>query len=111
MSDTRLEVRKISPWSALKITAAVSVVGFLAWMAAVGIIYLALAGIGFWEPVAELIGGEGAISAGLVFAIAAGVGLLWMLLLIGLGALGAVAYNSCTELVGGIKIMLANDDS
>lgn len=96
--------------TALKITAAISVVGYLAWMAAVGLVYLVLAGIGFWEPVAELIGGEGAISAGVVFAIAAGVGLLWALLITALGGLGAVIYNACAELVGGVKIKLVSDE-
>ena len=56
-----------------------------------------------------MIGGEDSISAGLVLGLAAAVGALWWVLSIGFMALGAVIYNACGGLVGGLKISLADD--
>lgn len=109
MDETHLVVRKISPWATLRVTAAVAAVGFLAWMVAIGILYIALEGMGFWSQFSELIGGEGSVSAGLVMLVAAAVGALWMILTVGLASLGAVVYNACSDLVGGIKVSLADD--
>lgn len=109
MADTQLVVRKVSPWSALKITSAVGFIAFLVWMAAVGLLYLILAGMGLLAPISELVGDEDTIRAGLVLGIAAAVGLLWWILTVGLMAIGAVVYNACSDLVGGIKVSLSDD--
>ena len=106
MEETHYEIRRISAWSAVKITAAVGFIGFLVWVAAVGIIYFLTATLGLLTPISELIGGEDAISAALVLGMAAGLGALWWLLSVGLAGLGVVVYNACAGLVGGLKISL-----
>ncbi|WP_297452747.1 DUF3566 domain-containing protein [uncultured Corynebacterium sp.] len=109
MAETNLVVDKVSPWSAMRITAATGFIGFLVWLAAVGLLYLLLSGMGLLAPISELIGGEDSIGAGLVLGLAAAVGALWWVLSIGFMALGAVIYNACGGLVGGLKISLADD--
>nr|WP_120492571.1 DUF3566 domain-containing protein [Corynebacterium lactis] len=110
MADTHLVVSKVSPWSALKITSAVGFIAFLVWMAAVGLLYLILAGMGLLAPISELVGGQDTVSAGLVLGLAAAVGILWWVLTIGLMAIGAVVYNACADLVGGFKVSLNDDE-
>ena len=40
MAGKRVLLRRISPWTMLRISAAISVIGFLAWMIAVALLYL-----------------------------------------------------------------------
>ncbi|MEJ5918756.1 MULTISPECIES: DUF3566 domain-containing protein [unclassified Corynebacterium] len=109
-TDTHLTIRQISPWAVMRISAAVGVVGFLAWMIAVGLIYVVLEGMGFWNRFAELVGGDGGVSAGLVFGLGAAIGALWMVLVTALATLGAIVYNACSDFVGGIKIAVRDTD-
>ena len=81
----------------------------LAVLAAIGLLYLLLSGMGLLAPISEMIGGADSISAGLVLGLTAAVGALWWVLSIGFMALGAVIYNACGGLVGGLKISLADD--
>lgn len=110
MAETNLVVDKVSPWSVMRVTAATGFIGFLVWIAAVGLLYLLLSGMGLLAPISEMIGGEDTISAGLVLGLAAAVGALWWVLSIGLMSLGAVIYNACSGLVGGLKVSLVDDE-
>lgn len=106
MADTQLVVRRVSPWTTLRISAAVSVVGFLAWMVAVAVLYLLFEAMGFRDRFNDLLGSGGSLGAGLIFGVAAGIGVLWAVLITALATLGAVVYNACSELVGGITVTL-----
>lgn len=107
MAGTQLMVRRVSPWSVLKIAAAVSVVGFLAWMVAVAILFLVLEGMGIRDRFADLLGSDG-VGVGWIFGVGALVGLLWAVLITALATLGAVVYNACSDLVGGMQITLSD---
>ncbi|WP_295625885.1 DUF3566 domain-containing protein [uncultured Corynebacterium sp.] len=110
MAGTQLLVRRISPWSTLKISAAVSVVGFLAWMVAVAVLFLVFEAMGFRDRFADLLGSDGALGTGLIFGVAAIVGVLWAVLVTALFTLGAVVYNACADLVGGVTVTLSDVD-
>ncbi|MDO5731973.1 DUF3566 domain-containing protein [Corynebacterium sphenisci] len=99
------ELTRIGAWSALRASAAVSVIGFLAWMIAVAVLYLVLGAAGIWDAIGDLLGGE-PIGAGTVFLAAAGLGALWVVLVTALLTLGAIIYNACAGLVGGVVVDL-----
>ena len=104
MAHRRLLVRRISPWTTLRVSAAISVIGFLAWMVAVAVLYLLFEAMGFRDRFNDLVGGDAALGVGMIFALAAGIGVLWGVLVSALATLGAVVYNACSDLVGGVTI-------
>ena len=104
MAHTQLLVRRISPWTTLRVSAAISVIGFLAWMVAVAVLYLLFEAMGFRDRFNDLLGSDAALGAGLIFGVAAGIGVLWGVLVSALATLGAVVYNACSDLVGGVTI-------
>ncbi|WP_027020117.1 DUF3566 domain-containing protein [Corynebacterium sputi] len=106
--ETTLVVRRIDPLSTLKISASLGVIGFLVWMIAAGIIYFVLSMMGVWNSFGELVGAE-MLTAGPILGGAAGVGVLWMILFPALLTLGAVIYNACAGLVGGISVVLGDN--
>ena len=78
-----LQLKRLDPWSVLKLALVLAVVLFLIWLVAVGVLYGVLDGIGVWDRLngtyADLVSGEAPsgsplISAGRVFGIAAVVG-------------------------------------
>ena len=114
-----LQLRRIDPWSALKLALVLSVVLFFVWLVAVGVLYGVLDGVGVWDRLngtyADLVSGEaqtGAplISAGRVFGFAAVVGAVNSLLFAVAITLGAFIYNVSADLVGGIEVTLSERD-
>lgn len=105
--ETTLVVRRIDPVSTLKISASLGVIGFLVWMIAAGVIYFILDMMGVWNSFGELVGAE-LMTAGTILGGAAGVGVLWLVLFPVLITLGAVIYNACAGLVGGISVVLGD---
>ncbi|MFD9665907.1 DUF3566 domain-containing protein [Rhodococcus sp. NPDC059968] len=112
-----VQVRKIDPWSTLKISSVISVSLFFVWMVAVGLLYVVLDGMGVWDRlnnaftdiVAES-SSEGLVTAGQVFGYAAVIGLANMVLFTALATIGAFIYNLCSDLVGGVEVTLADRD-
>ena len=84
--------------------AAVSVVGFLAWMVAVAV-STSFSSDGLPRPVRDLLGGARPRRRPDLRG-RPGIGVLWALLITALATLGAVVYNACSELVGGITVTL-----
>lgn len=112
-----VQLRRIDPWSMLKISSVISVSLFFVWMVAVGLLYGVLAGMGVWERLNSAFtdmvsdtGGGGLITAGQVFGYATVIGLVNTILLTALATLGAFIYNLCTDLVGGVQVTLADPD-
>ncbi|MEU5841092.1 DUF3566 domain-containing protein [Rhodococcus sp. NPDC047139] len=112
-----VQIRRIDPWSMLKISSVISVSLFFVWMIAVGLLYGVLAGMGVWERLNSAFtdivsdAGSGAlISAGQVFGYATIIGVVNTILLTALATLGAFIYNLCTDLVGGVQATLADPD-
>ncbi|RZK94283.1 MAG: hypothetical protein EOP30_08270 [Rhodococcus sp. (in: high G+C Gram-positive bacteria)] len=112
-----VQVRKIDPWSTLKISSVISVSLFFVWMVAVGLLYVVLDGMGVWDRlnnaftdiVAES-SSDGLVTAGQVFGYAAVIGLANMVLFTALATIGAFIYNLCSDLVGGVEVTLADRD-
>jgi len=114
-----LQLKRLDPWSVLKLALVLAVVLFLIWLVAVGVLYGVLDGIGVWDRLngtyADLVSGEAPsgsplISAGRVFGIAAVVGAINSLLFAVAVTVGAFVYNVSADLVGGIEVTLSERD-
>ncbi|WP_067843385.1 DUF3566 domain-containing protein [Nocardia lijiangensis] len=113
-----VQIRRIDPWSTLKISLVISVALFFVWMLAVGLLYIVLEGMGVWERlnntftdmVSQDSGTVGLIDAGTVFGYAGVIGLINVVLFTALGTVATFIYNQCCDLVGGIQVTLADPD-
>lgn len=113
-----MQIRRIDPWSTLKVSLLLSVALFFAWMIAVAFLYLLLGSMGVWTKlnsnVDDLLtntsGGGELVSSGTVFGGAALIGLINIVLLTAMATISALVYNLSTDLVGGIEVTLADRD-
>jgi hypothetical protein len=114
-----LQLRRLDPWSVLKLALVLAVVLFFVWLVAVGVLYGVLDGIGVWDRLngtyADLVSGEAQtgsplISAGRVFGFAALVGAINSLLFAVAVTIAAFVYNVSADLVGGIEVTLSERD-
>ncbi|KJF24891.1 MULTISPECIES: DUF3566 domain-containing protein [unclassified Rhodococcus (in: high G+C Gram-positive bacteria)] len=112
-----VQIRRIDPWSTLKITSVISVSLFFVWMVAVGLLYVVLDGMGVWDRLNNAFtdivsdgGSDGLVTAGQVFGYSAVIGLANMVLFTALVTIGSFIYNLCSDLVGGVEVTLADRD-
>ncbi|MBP2364827.1 DUF3566 domain-containing protein [Pseudonocardia parietis] len=114
-----LQLKRLDPWSVLKMALALSVVLWLVWMVAAGVLYGVLGGMGVWDRLngtyADLVTGQQAtggtlISAGRVFGLAAVVGAVNSLLFAVAMTIVAFVYNVAADLVGGVEVTLSERD-
>jgi Transmembrane domain of unknown function (DUF3566) len=113
-----MQVRRIDPWSTLKVSLILSVALFFVWMIAVAFLYLVLGGMGVWSKlnsnVGDLLnntsGSAELVSAGTIFGGATLVGLVNIVLLTAAATIGAFIYNLTTDLIGGVEVTLADRD-
>ena len=112
-----VQLRRIDPWSTLKVSLVISVALFFVWMIAVGLLYVVLDGMGVWDrlnsaftDIVSASSSGGLISAGQVFGYAAAIGLINIVLFTALATIGSFIYNQCTDLVGGVQVTLADPD-
>jgi hypothetical protein len=115
-----MQIRRVDPWSALKVSLLLSVVLFFVWMIAVAFLYLVLGGMGVWSKLNSNVGdlltsasgstGGELVSSGTIFGGAALIGLVNIVLLTAFATVGAFIYNLTTDLVGGIEVTLADRD-
>lgn len=112
-----LQLKRLDPWSVLKIALVLAVVLYLVWLVAVGVLYGVLDGIGVWDRLngqyADLVAeqsGERLISAGRVFGVAAVIGAVNSLLVAVAMSVGAFVYNVAADLVGGVEVTLSERD-
>jgi hypothetical protein len=114
-----LQLKRLDPWSVLKLALVLAVVLFFIWLVAVGVLYGVLDGMGVWDRLngtyADLVSGEATagdtlISAGRVFGLAAVVGAINSLLFAVAVTVGAFVYNVSADLVGGIEVTLSERD-
>ena len=115
-----MQIRRVDPWSALKVSLVLSVALFFVWMIAVAFLYLVLGGMGVWSKlnsnVGDLLtsagGGSGGelVSSGTIFGGAALIGLVNIVLMSAAATIAAFIYNLTTDLVGGIEVTLADRD-
>ncbi len=115
-----MQIRRVDPWSALKVSLVLSVALFFVWMIAVAFLYLVLGGMGVWSKlnsnVGDLLtsasgsGGGELVSSGTIFGGAALIGLVNIVILTAMATAGAFIYNLTTDLVGGVEVTLADRD-
>jgi hypothetical protein len=112
-----LQLKRLDPWSVLKVALVLAVVLYLVWLVAVGVLYGVLDGLGVWERLngqyADLVAeqsGQQLISAGRVFGVAAVIGAVNSLLFAVALSVGAFVYNVSADLVGGVEVTLSERD-
>ncbi|ADG96601.1 conserved hypothetical protein [Segniliparus rotundus DSM 44985] len=115
----QVQVRWIDPWTVLKVTAAVMVVLFVAWMIGVAVLYALLEAIGVMGKINSGLGdfstaaadqGGDIVTPGMVFGFSALVGIVNIVLVTALATVGAFIFNLCVDLVGGVEITLADPE-
>lgn len=114
-----MQIRRIDPWSTLKVSLLLSVALFFVWMIAVAFLYLVLGGMGVWAKLNSNVGdllnntsgssGE-LVSSGTIFGGAILIGLVNIVLLTAMATIAAFVYNLTTDLIGGIEVTLADRD-
>ncbi|RJQ83453.1 DUF3566 domain-containing protein [Pseudonocardiaceae bacterium YIM PH 21723] len=109
-----LHIKRVDPWSVLKLSLVLSVALFFVWLVAVGVLYGVLDGMGTWKQLngaytdlASTGDGPELISAGSVFGVAALVGAVNIVLFTALTTVGAFIYNVAADLVGGVELTLS----
>lgn len=114
-----MQIRRIDPWSTLKVSLLLSVALFFVWMITVAFLYLVLGGMGVWAKLNSNVGdllnnasGSSAelVSGGTIFGGAFLIGLVNIVLMTALATIGAFVYNLITDLIGGIEVTLADRD-
>jgi hypothetical protein len=113
-----MQIRRVDPWSTLKVSLVLSVALFFVWMIAVAFLYLVLGGMGVWSKlnsnVGDLLNNTGGsaelVSSGTIFGSAILVGLVNIVLLTAAATIGAFIYNLTTDLIGGVEVTLADRD-
>jgi hypothetical protein len=115
-----MQIRRVDPWSALKVSLVLSVALFFVWMIAVAFLYLVLGGMGVWSKLNSNVGdlltsasgssGGELVSSGTIFGGAALIGLVNIVLLTAMATIGAFIYNLTTDIVGGVEVTLADRD-
>ncbi|MBM4510336.1 DUF3566 domain-containing protein [Rhodococcus hoagii] len=110
-----VQLRRIDPWSTLKVSLVISVALFFVWMVAVGLLYLVLDGMGVWDRLNNAFtefttdsSGGGLVTSGQVFGYSALVGVMNVVLFTALATIGSFIYNLCSDLVGGVQVTLAD---
>jgi hypothetical protein len=109
----RLQIRHVNPWTVLKFSCVLSIALFFVWLIVVGVLFGVLDAAGVIQKINDTvttINGPGStepVTAGIVFGGAAIIGVVNIILFIALSTIGAVIYNLCADLVGGIEITLS----
>jgi hypothetical protein len=115
-----MQIRRVDPWSALKVSLILSVALFFVWMIAVALLYLVLGSMGVWDKLnsnvgdlladASVGGGGELVSSGSIFGGATLIGLLNIVVFTGIATVGVFIYNVATDLIGGVEVTLADRD-
>lgn len=115
-----MQIRRVDPWTVLKVALVLSSALFFVWMIAVAFLYLVLGGMGVWSKLNSNVGdlltssggnaGGELVSSGTIFGGAALIGLVNIVVLTAMATIGAFIYNLTTDLVGGVEVTLADRD-
>ncbi len=111
-----LQVKRVDPWSVLKLALVLSVALFFVWMIAVAVLYGVLDGMGVWDQLngtfTELTQSDDSateplISAGRVFGVASIVGAINIVLITALATVASFIYNVAADFAGGVEVTLS----
>ena len=116
-----LQLKRVDPWTVLKISLIVSIVMFFVWMIAVGVLYLSLGSLDVWSKVNETYSTlvtstdtttpqSDLITPGWVFGVTAVIGAVNIVLFTALATIAAFVYNAAAGMAGGIEVTLGERD-
>ena len=117
-----LQLKRVDPWTVLKISLIVAIVMFFVWMIAIGILYLTMGAMDVWSkindtfstltstPDSQAAGKTDLITAGRVFGITAIVGAINIVLFTALATVAAFIYNAAAAMSGGVELTLGERD-
>ena len=116
-----LQLKRVDPWTVLKISLIVAIVMFFVWMIAVGILYLTLGSMDVWTKINSTFstltsspdvasGTSDLITPGRVFTISAIVGAINIVLTTALATVAAFIYNAAAAMSGGVELTLGERD-
>jgi len=120
--DAQLVVARIEPFSVMKFSFMLSVVGWVALIIVVAVSYFLLSTLGVFHSIEHTIGlvtsskgnpGTNAsswFSAGTIIGFTMIAGAVDVVIITALATLGAVVYNWVTHLTGGVEVTLAEAD-
>jgi Transmembrane domain of unknown function (DUF3566) len=120
--DAQLVISRLEPWSVMKFTAIVSVVGFVVLLVAVAIFYYFFSSLGVFHSIEHTLHlvttskGHTAssasrwFSAGRILGYTAIAGVIEAVLITALATFGAVIYNLIARMTGGIEVTLQEAD-
>lgn len=107
MARRDVTLKRISPISAFRVGLAMSLVGLIAWLLAVCLLYFGLDQAGIWDSLNSLVGGVGGafeVTFGVVLSISALFGAIVAVFNMLLAPLLAVLYNAIVDVFGGFKL-------
>ena len=116
-----LQLKRIDPWTVLKISLIVSIVMFFVWMIAIGVLYLSLGSMDVWSKINStyntLVASSDTttpqpdlITPTRVFGVTAVVGAVNIVLFTALATIAAFVYNAAAGMAGGVEITLGERD-
>jgi hypothetical protein len=120
--DAQLVLSRIEPWSVMKFSFVVSLVGWIALFVVVALLYYALRAFGVFhyleETVTTVTSGKGQaganssswFSASTVLGYTMLVGAINVVLITAITTVGAVVYNLVTHVSGGVEVTLREAD-
>ncbi|RRO89883.1 hypothetical protein CXF35_01565 [Corynebacterium bovis] len=104
------EIRRVSPWSALRMGFALSVCLFAVWFIAAVLVFILMSVTGVWDRFNGIVGdvtGFGDIGVAAVLGAVIAVGVFEVIVFTVLAPVVAVIYNACAEIVGGLRVEVA----
>ena len=117
-----LQLKRVDPWTVLKISLIVAIVMFFVWMIAIGILYLTMGAMDVWSrindtfstltssPDTQAAGRTDLITAGRVFGVTAIIGAINIVLFTALATVAAFIYNAAAAMSGGVELTLGERD-
>ncbi|QNK81923.1 DUF3566 domain-containing protein [Nakamurella sp. PAMC28650] len=116
-----LQLKRVDPWTVLKISLIVAIVMFFVWMIAIGVLYLSLGSLNVWtkinstyETLVTPDSGTGTtgplVTPSGVFIVAGVIGAINIVLFTALSTIAAFVYNAAAGMSGGVEITLGERD-
>ena len=112
MATRDVTITRISPLSTFRVALALSIIGLVAWIICVVVLYVGLDAAGVCQNVNDVIGGVGgeqAITFGLVLSVSALLGAIAAITIAILAPLTAIIYNAIVDLFGGLTVQLQEE--
>ncbi len=115
-----LQLKRVDPWTVLKISLIVAIVMFFVWMIAVGVLYLSLGSMDVWTKINDTwrqltsadSGGNSSdlVTPQAIFIVTAVIGAINIVLFTALATIAAFVYNAAAGMSGGVEITLGERD-